>query len=72
MLEIFYFLRKMTPRFKSLTKKEICKIITEIDGENFADSDSDYEINNTEKTINEYFDENENDLIKLYINTNMK
>ena len=34
----------MTPRFKSLTQKEIYKLITEIDGVNFADSDPDYEI----------------------------
>ena len=51
----------MAPRFKGLTQKEIDKLMNELDGENFADSDSDYEIENLEETVNESFEENEND-----------
>ena len=51
----------MAPRFKGLTQKEIDKLMNELDGENFADSDSDYEIENLEETVNESFDKNEND-----------
>ena len=44
MLEMFYFLRKMTPHFKDLTQNEIDELMHEFDGENFFHSESDYKI----------------------------